>query len=130
MRGPEGYVSPSWYASKAEHGRVVPTWNYTEVQLRGPVTVHDDPEWVLGMVTRLTEAHERDREQPWAVSDAPDKFVRTRLRAIVGVELAVADVQAKAKLSRDKSEEDQAGVLASMPPGPLHEVQGSGGLLP
>ncbi|BDZ59705.1 FMN-binding negative transcriptional regulator [Barrientosiimonas endolithica] len=130
MRGPEGYVSPSWYASKAEHGRVVPTWNYTEVQLRGPVTVHDDPEWVLGMVTRLTEAHERDREQPWAVSDAPDKFVRTRLRAIVGVELAVADVQAKAKLSRDKSEEDQAGVLAGMPPGPLHEVQGSGGLLP
>lgn len=130
VRGPEGYVSPSWYASKAGHGRVVPTWNYTEVQLRGPVTVHDDPEWVLGMVTRLTEAHERDREQPWAVSDAPDKFVRTRLRAIVGVELTVADVQAKAKLSRDKSEEDQAGVLAGMPPGPLHEVQGSGGLLP
>ena len=64
VRGPDAYVSPSWYATKAEHGRVVPTWNYSEVQLRGTVTVHDDPDWVLDVVTRLTERHESGRERP------------------------------------------------------------------
>lgn len=128
VRGVDGYITPSWYASKAEHGRVVPTWNYTEVQLRGTLTVHDDPDWTLEAVTRLTDRHEGVRDQPWAVTDAPEKFVRTRLKAIVGLEVAITDVDAKAKLSRDKPEADQDGVLDGMPAGPLRSVQESGRL--
>ncbi|AKU15282.1 FMN-binding negative transcriptional regulator [Luteipulveratus mongoliensis] len=128
VRGPDGYITPSWYASKAEHGRVVPTWNYTEVQLRGSLTVHDDPDWVLDAVTELTNHHEGQRDSPWAVTDAPEKFVRTRLKAIVGLEMQVTTVEAKAKVSRDKPEADQAGVLAGMPDGPLRNAQVSGGL--
>lgn len=128
VRGPDAYITPSWYASKAEHGRVVPTWNYTEVQLRGVLTVHDDPDWVLDAVTELTNHHESQRDSPWAVTDAPEKFVRTRLKSIVGLELAVTDVAAKAKVSRDKPEADQAGVLENLPEGPLSPAQRSGTL--
>lgn len=130
VHGPDGYITPSWYASKREHGRVVPTWNYTQVQLRGTVTLHDDPDWTLEAVTRLTERHEGARERPWEVGDAPEKFVHTRLRAIVGLQIDVTDVEAKAKLSRDKPEADQAGVLDGMPDGPLRQVQEVYRLLP
>ena len=111
VTGPEAYVSPSWYAAKAEHGRVVPTWNYTQVQLVGRVEVHDDPDWVLDLVTRLTEVHEHKRPAPWAVDDAPAAYVRGQLRAIVGVELHVERVEAKAKLSQNRSAADVAGVV-------------------
>jgi transcriptional regulator len=114
VTGADTYVSPSWYASKAEHGRVVPTWNYTVVHLRGPVTVHDDPAWVRGFVTRLTDRHEQGRAEPWAVTDAPADYVEKNLRPIVGVELAVASVEAKAKLSQNRSEADRAGVAAGL----------------
>ena len=114
VTGADTYVSPSWYASKAEHGRVVPTWNYTVVHLRGPVTVHDDPAWVRGLVTRLTDRHEQGRAEPWAVTDAPANYVEKNLRPIVGVELAVASVEAKAKLSQNRSEADRAGVAAGL----------------
>jgi len=114
VTGADTYVSPSWYASKAEHGRVVPTWNYTVVHLRGPVTVHDDPAWVRGLVTRLTDRHEQGRAEPWAVTDAPADYVEKNLRPIVGVELAVASVEAKAKLSQNRSEADRAGVAAGL----------------
>lgn len=112
--GADAYVSPGWYASKVEHGRVVPTWNYSEVQLRGAVTVHDDPEWVLDVVTRLTQRHEAGRDHPWAVSDAPGKYVAGRLRAIVGVELVVEAVEGKAKLSQNRSDADRRGALAGL----------------
>jgi len=114
LTGADAYVSPSWYASKATHGRVVPTWNYSEVHVRGAVTVHDDPDWVLDVVTRLTERHEADRGQPWAVSDAPRKYVRGMLRAIVGIEVAVASVEGKAKLSQNRSDADRAGAIAGL----------------
>lgn len=114
VTGPDTYVSPSWYATKAEHGRVVPTWNYSVVHLRGAVTVHDDPEWVRGLVTRLTDHHERPRAEPWAVTDAPADYVDRNLRPIVGVELVVASVEAKAKLSQNRSDEDRAGVAAGL----------------
>ena len=112
VSGPEAYVTPSWYAAKAEHGKVVPTWNYSAVQLRGPVTVHDDPEWLRDAVTRLTARHEGARSHPWAVTDAPEKYVAGQLRAIVGVELQVEQVDAKAKWSQNRSEADRAGVVA------------------
>ena len=104
----------SWYATKAEHGKVVPTWNYSVVHLRGPVAVHDDPEWVRGLLTRLTDRHEGDREERWHVTDAPEGFVTKNLRAIVGVELAVESVEAYAKLSQNRSGEDRAGVAAGL----------------
>lgn len=116
----DAYISPSWYASKAEHGKVVPTWNYSEVQLSGTVTVHDDPEWVHDVVTRLTQRHEAHRAEPWAVTDAPDRYVTGQLRAIVGVELEVEAVTAKAKLSQNRSLADREGAIAGLDaePGP------------
>jgi transcriptional regulator len=110
--GSDAYVTPSWYAAKAEHGKVVPTWNYSAVQLRGAVAVHDDPEWLRDAVTALTDTHEASRAEPWAVADAPDKYVAGQLRAIVGVELAVERVDAKAKWSQNRSDADREGVVA------------------
>ena len=114
ISGPQAYVSPSWYAAKAEHGRVVPTWNYSAVHLTGTVRVHDDPEWVRDAVTRLTDRHERRREQPWAVTDAPETYIDKSLKAIVGLELTVERVEAKAKLSQNRSAADRAGVVAGL----------------
>ena len=119
------YISPSWYPSKAEHGRTVPTWNYSEVQLTGPVTVHDDIEFVRDVVTRLTRRHEDHRAEPWAVTDAPERYVEGQLRAVVGVELLVESVSAKAKLSQNRSDADREGAIAGLEaePGPAaHEV--------
>ncbi len=114
VSGPQAYVSPAWYASKAEHGRVVPTWNYSSVHLTGLATVHDDPEWVREAVTLLTGRHEGSRPDPWAVTDAPARFLDGQLRAIVGIELLIERVEAKAKLSQNRSEEDRAGVLEGL----------------
>ena len=114
VTGPDSYVSPSWYASKAEHGKVVPTWNYSVVHLRGAVVVHDDPEWVRSLVTRLTDRHEADRAERWRVTDAPSDYVDKNLRPIVGVEILVESVEAKAKLSQNRSDEDRAGVAAGL----------------
>ncbi|HET8602873.1 MAG TPA: FMN-binding negative transcriptional regulator [Marmoricola sp.] len=107
----EGYISPSWYATKAEHGRVVPTWNYSGVHLTGRVTVYHDDDWLLDAVTRLTDLHEAARPEPWAVADAPADYLRKQLRAIVGIEMAVERVEGKAKLSQNRSDEDRRGVI-------------------
>lgn len=112
--GPDAYVSPSWYASKAEHGRVVPTWNYTAVELTGTVRVHRDSDWLRHAVTELTRLQEADREQPWAVTDAPEAFVTGQLRGIVGIEVTVTGVTGKAKLSQNRSAADQAGVISGL----------------
>ncbi|HEY9493464.1 MAG TPA: FMN-binding negative transcriptional regulator [Intrasporangium sp.] len=116
----DAYISPSWYASKAEHGRVVPTWNYSEVQLSGTVTVHDDPDWVRDVVTRLTHRHEAHRAERWAVTDAPERYVTGQLRAIVGVEFAIESVSAKAKLSQNRSDADREGAIAGLSREPGH----------
>lgn len=112
--GPQAYISPAWYAAKAEHGRVVPTWNYSAVHLTGTIRVHDDPAWVREAVTSLTDHHEQPREQPWAVTDAPETYVDKNLRAIVGLEMSVERVDAKAKLSQNRSAADRAGVVAGL----------------
>ena len=114
VTGPDTYVSPSWYATKVEHGRVVPTWNYSVVHLRGRLCVHDDPDWVRALVTRLTDHHEQPRAEPWQVTDAPEDYVAKNLRPIVGVEVVVEQVEAKAKLSQNRSGKDRAGVAAGM----------------
>jgi len=109
--GPQAYISPAWYAAKAEHGRVVPTWNYSAVHLTGRVTVHDDVDWLRNAVTTLTDLHEADREDRWRVTDAPAAFIEGQLRGIVGVEIAVETVEGKAKLSQNRSEADRRGVV-------------------
>ena len=114
VTGPDAYVSPSFYATKREHGRVVPTWNYSAVHLRGPVRVIDDAAWLRELVGALTDHHEAPRDEPWAVEDAPSRYVEGQLKAIVGVELDVESVEAKAKLSQNRSEEDRAGVVAGL----------------
>jgi transcriptional regulator len=114
VHGPQAYISPAWYESKARHGRVVPTWNYETVHLTGTVTFHQDAEWLRELVTRLTRRHEDGRAHPWAVTDAPPEYIDGQLRAIVGVELAVTSVEAKQKLSQNRSEPDRAGVVAGL----------------
>lgn len=110
VQGPDAYVTPSWYVAKREHGRVVPTWNYSAVQLRGRVRVHQDPNWLRAAVTELTDRHERSRAEPWRVGDAPERYVTGQLRAIVGVELTVERIDAKAKWSQNRSAADRAAV--------------------
>jgi len=120
VRGPQAYISPSWYESKARHGRVVPTWNYEAVHLAGTIAFHQDAEWLRAFVTRLTRLHEGGREHPWAVSDAPPEYVDGQLRAIVGVELSITSIEAKQKLSQNRSALDREGVVAGLrrEPGP------------
>ncbi|HWT09159.1 MAG TPA: FMN-binding negative transcriptional regulator [Roseomonas sp.] len=112
--GPEGYVSPSWYPSKQDHGRVVPTWNYVAVHAIGPVEIVEDPARLHAIVSRLTDRHEGPRADPWAVTDAPDDFVAAQLKGIVGVVLRVETLIGKRKLSQNRAEPDRAGVLAGL----------------
>jgi transcriptional regulator len=114
VTGAEAYVSPSWYPTKAEHGRVVPTWNYSAVHVTGRLRRHEDPEWLRRAVTLLTEQHESIRAEPWAVTDAPATYVDKQLRAIVGLELRIERVEGKAKLSQNRSAEDRAGVVTGL----------------
>ena len=111
MRGPDAYVSPAWYASKQEHGRVVPTWNYITAHVYGELTVHDDVAWVENVVRRLSDHHEAGRAEPWSVDDAPAKYVAGQLRAIVGVEIAIKRIEAKFKLSQNRPAADVDGVI-------------------
>jgi transcriptional regulator len=114
VHGPQAYISPSWYESKARHGRVVPTWNYQAVHLTGGLTFHQDPEWLRALVSRLTRRHEERNPRPWAVTDAPPEYVDGQLKAIVGVELTITAIAAKDKLSQNRSALDQAGVVAGL----------------
>jgi transcriptional regulator len=114
LHGPDGYVSPAWYPAKREHGRVVPTWNYVLVAVHGTLRVHDDPDWTRDVVVRLTLTHENGRPKPWAVSDAPEAYIAGQLRAIVGVEVVIDRVEAKWKLSQNRSAADVAGAIAGL----------------
>lgn len=114
FRGPEAYVSPSWYPSKAEHHKVVPTWNYAVVHAHGPLQVVDEAPWLQALVTRLTAHHEAQQPQPWAVADAPDDFVQQMLRAIVGIRIPVERLVGKWKVSQNRSAADRDGVAAAL----------------
>ncbi|WP_433472669.1 FMN-binding negative transcriptional regulator [Spirillospora sp. CA-142024] len=111
VHGPDAYVTPSWYASKREHGRVVPTWNYLTAHVYGRLAVHDDQAWVGSMVRRLTDHHEGRRAPSWSVDDAPPAFIDGQLRAIVGLELVITRIEAKAKMSQNRPEADREGVV-------------------
>jgi len=114
VRGPHAYISPRWYVTKQEHGRVVPTWNYITAHVYGRLVVHDDPSWVEALVRRLTDHHEAHRAEPWSVDDAPPPYLEGQLRAIVGVELLIDRVEGAFKLSQNRSDADVAGVIAGL----------------
>ena len=119
--GPDAYISPGWYPAKAEHGKVVPTWNYIAVHARGPVELIEEPERLLQIVSRLSDQHESGRERPWAVSDAPREYIDSMLRAIVGFALPIRRLEGKWKLGQNRSAADQQGVrdglASSLSPG-------------
>jgi transcriptional regulator len=112
--GAQAYISPNWYPSKREHGKVVPTWNYVAVHAYGTLRIIDDAEWLRRLVTRLTDLHEGFSAVPWKVTDAPDAFIDQMLKGIVGVELALTRVEGKWKLSQNRPASDQAGTVAGL----------------
>ena len=114
FQGPQAYISPNWYPSKAQHGKAVPTWNYTMVQVHGTLRAIEDPQWLRAFVTRLTERHEGGRAMPWHVADAPDDYLAAMLKAIVGIEIEVTTLEGKFKLSQNRSAEDRTGVVLGL----------------
>jgi transcriptional regulator len=118
LQGPSAYISPSLYPSKAEHGRVVPTWNYEAAHVHGQLSWFDEPDRLLEVVEALTDRFERDRIQPWAVADAPGGYVQGMLGAIVGFEFTVTRIEAARKHSQNRSDADQAGVIAGLSASP------------
>ncbi|MDH4610519.1 FMN-binding negative transcriptional regulator [Pseudomonas sp. BN102] len=108
--GPDAYVSPAWYPAKAEHGKVVPTWNYIAVHAYGQAEVFDDPERLLRLVSRLSDRHEAGRAQPWSVDEAPRDYLDSMLRAIVGFALPIRRLEGKWKLGQNRSAADRTGV--------------------
>ena len=114
FQGPSRYITPSWYATKRETGKVVPTYNYMVVHAHGTLRAIDDPAWVRSLVERLTDHFESGRSAPWAVSDAPDEFVTQQLRAVVGIELPVTRIEGKWKVSQNRPAADRAGVVEGL----------------
>jgi transcriptional regulator len=112
--GPDSYVSPSWYPTKQQTGKVVPTWNYVAVHASGPIQFFDEPERLRALVTRLTELHEADFPQPWRVADAPAEFIAGQLKGIVGLELRIERLDGKWKLSQNRPEQDRRGAMAGL----------------
>lgn len=111
FQGPDAYVTPSWYASKREHGKVVPTWNYATVHAWGTPRVIDDEAWLRQQIGDLTRSQEENREHPWGVQDAPADFLAGQIRGIVGLEIAIARIEGKWKVSQNRSAADRQGVI-------------------
>lgn len=114
FQGPQGYVTPNWYAAKHVDGKVVPTWNYSTVQVRGTACVVHDPEWLHRHVRELTDFFEDARHAPWAVSDAPEAYVRGQIKGIVGLEITIQSLDGKMKLNQNRTQQDRAGVIAGL----------------
>lgn len=112
--GPDAYISPAWYETKRETGKVVPTWNYVAIHAAGPVRFFHDLDQLLALVTRLTERHERNRTEPWAVSDAPEEFIRAQLKGIVGFALPITRLEGKWKMSQNRPAADRIGAVEGL----------------
>jgi transcriptional regulator len=123
FQGPQTYVSPSWYESKREHGKVVPTWNYVVVHAHGSLEMVEDGDWLLAHLEDLVAANEGRREQPWAISDAPAEFIQGMTRGIVGFRFTVERLEGKWKMSQNRSQLDRAGTLAGLSASPKPEDQ-------
>ncbi len=114
FQGPDAYITPSWYATKQETGKVVPTWNYTAIHAYGTLESFDDPDRLLDIVTRLTDRQEAGRAKPWAVSDAPADYVQGMLKGIVGIALPIVRLEGKVKMSQNRPPADRAGVIQGL----------------
>jgi transcriptional regulator len=114
FQGPEAYITPSWYASKARHGKVVPTWNYAVVHVHGVPRAIEDSDALLALVTRLTQTHESARPAPWQVADAPADYIAQMLGAIVGIEIPLQRWEGKWKVSQNRDAADRAGVAVGL----------------
>jgi transcriptional regulator len=114
FQGPNGYITPSYYAAKREHGKVVPTWNYAAIHAYGTLQAFDDPDRLLDVVTRLTLLHETPRAAPWAVSDAPEDYIQGMLRGIVGIMLPITRLEGKVKMSQNRPAADVPGVIEGL----------------
>ena len=114
FHGPDAYVSPNWYATKAETGKVVPTWNYAVVHAYGSMLIHDDPAWVRAQIEALTTTHEAAMPAPWSVGDAPPEYIEKLTQAIVGIEIVVTRLVGKWKVSQNQPAENRAGVVAGL----------------
>jgi transcriptional regulator len=114
FQGPQAYITPSWYPTKRENGKAVPTWNYMVVHAYGPLKAVDDAEWLRGMVTRLTERHEAGQWKPWQVTDAPADYIDKMLSAIVGLEIPVTRMLGKWKVSQNQPEANRQGAEAGL----------------
>jgi transcriptional regulator len=112
--GPDHYVSPGWYPSKREHGKVVPTWNYATVHVRGTIRFIEDPAWLRSLVESLTDQHERTRVDRWRITDAPADYLQGMLRAIVGFEIQVSGIEGKFKGSQNRPAADRAAVAEAL----------------
>jgi transcriptional regulator len=124
FQGEQGYVTPSWYPSKQDTHKVVPTWNYITVQAWGTATVIEDAAWLRTLLTGLTGSQEQRRPQPWSPGDAPDDFIATQMQAIVGLEIPIGRIEGKWKLSQNRMDQDRAGVITGMgTPGDPHGNQ-------
>ncbi|MGA1804859.1 FMN-binding negative transcriptional regulator [Rhizobium sp. HT1-10] len=118
FQGPHAYVTPSWYRTKQETGKVVPTWNYAIVQVRGPARIIEDAAWIRAQIEALTRGQEDRRAEPWAVGDAPEAFVASQIKGIVGIEIDIAAIDGKWKVSQNRSEADRNGVVEGLLAGP------------
>lgn len=131
FQGPQSYISPSFYETKRETGKVVPTWNYAMVQARGVARLRDDASWLATQINALTQRHEQGRATPWAVNDAPESFIESQIKGIVGVEIEIVSIEGKWKVSQNRQEADRRGVaegLAVEAPAMAKLVRTYGGL--
>jgi transcriptional regulator len=114
FQGPQAYITPGWYPSKAEHGQVVPTWNYMVAHAHGVARAIEDREWMLDMLNRLTDVHEARRSVPWSVGDAPSLFIDKLMRAVVGIEIPIDRLEGKLKASQDEAMQDRLGTVRGL----------------
>jgi transcriptional regulator len=127
--GPDAYVSPNWYPSKAEHGKAVPTWNYSMIYARGRIETFDSADELRAHVTALTERFERDAADPWKVSDAPEDYLQRQFKGIVGLRLTIEAIEGKAKLSQNRTKADQDSVVAALDASERHNDRAVAGLM-
>jgi transcriptional regulator len=114
FHGPRHYITPSWYPTKQEHGKVVPTYNYIVVHAYGPLRVVDDKTWLRGLVVKLTDKHESTRAEPWKITDAPEDYIEKMLGAIVGIEIPVSRLVGKWKASQNQPPVNRDGVVTGL----------------
>ncbi|WP_395447222.1 FMN-binding negative transcriptional regulator [Aminobacter sp. UC22_36] len=110
FQGADSYITPSWYETKRETGKVVPTWNYATVQVRGTARVIDDKDWLAGQIAELTKTHEADRAEPWQVTDAPDAYIAAQIKGVIGLEIDITGIDGKWKVSQNRPVGDRIGV--------------------